>query len=1677
MPMHKNQKIEHPRKDSAPVPHRPPMRRFLLAVTLLLFSTSLHASSLNSIKKIDVSGEKTSRTVKIHTGNEPVFTVFRLSNPMRIVIDISSGDFTSVKGPISIDDGTIGEIATQQFNSNGLVVGRVIIGFERNVNYVVTPDKNSVIVTTTNADIGTNSAAPPPIAPVDRAAIERFEKAKKEVKEKQEALDKKQRLLQQQQKQVQTDVTAARMESQMAKKALSSVSEKEKVLESEISKLQGEKTRLEGERTILKEEQVRLAEERKSLKKELSSLSQQPTATLSNLKKIINEGNPAILIEMDKDASYEVQRLDSPPRLILDIHNTTRKSKTKAFSFPSTKTKGIRLGDHTTFVRAVFDLETPTALHEIQNTDKGIQVTIRTTISQAEIKALKQDRKSLEAEKNTLSNTRKLLEKQQNAAQSQIETAKQEAERLETQRSTLKRQEEEAQKALIEAQAAHKKALAMIESAETKNDKINQEKKNAAKEVKEAQLDKQLAKDNLELAQTKEQDLERRLEVLATQHQKLATERMALLKDQKAVQKERKSFEIAQKEKEANIPPPARLLGIDSEEGKLNSKVIIKTSSKITYAVKRIDNPPRIIIDLHNTKQVGTKNNYNLNRSYVSKLRFGNHKDFVRAVLVLPSPNVTHQIEDAPEGIQIRLQEAKSPSDIAEIQKAIESATKAIAAAEKEKNERKRTEVALNKAEKLIKTKETEALSAQQAIEQARTERQKAINATQKARVQLKDQIKRVAAAEVEQRNKEELSRNIKHNLTLSQDEAKSAVAVAQKEKERADQAVKQAHDARQKIDEQEARVKRILKNAKRERSNVVIANQRTQEMQEKLAIKETKLQRTLNLVDQERRRATEASEDATLARQELKNTELKSQKAVAFANAEKSKSDLEKRDALMQVKVAVKREKELEKKLETLQNENNHLDKKLRSIAEVQKKLVRQQAYLAKKKQDAEATKKRPSIFGIKRTGTGTNAKILLQLTASTNYKVSRIENPPRLIIDLPGATRTTSRYSYNVKSPHIKKVRFGDHPDSVRAVIELNSSEIKHDVRTVGNGILISTTAKPASRVAIAAKTQAPKKKSSSSIKPTAPPKTVSVSKTAKATKATKASKIFKNIHFEKWNQTARITLDVDPVSLPKVDTRSDKSWVITLKNVHIPKDQERSLDTSAYDSIVKMVSTYKDKDNPNVVKVVANLDGKARQTLTRSKNKLIWEITPRSQKVRVSTTAPRTAGFARKSRPKVKSTSKKSRAGSRLMSIDVKDADIGNVLRLISEISGQNIIAGDEVKGKVTLRLRNVPWDHALDTILRTKGYSTVSRNNILRIAPIAALNTENKVEFERKKARIMLEDSKIKVIALNYAVATDIVTQIQPMLTERGSAQADVRTNTIVVEDVESNLGRLVALSKRLDSQTPQVLIESRIVEASSAHVRSLGIQWGGLGQMTSDFGNPTGLVFPGNVRVQGAGSSSSTPTNGNSNPARYAVNLPSPAGGILGAGLGFTFGSAGGGQLLNLRLTAMEESGNGRVISSPRITTLDNRQAIIKQGISIPVSVVSQAGTETQFFEANLELDVTPHVTNDGSILMEIKTSKDEPDFSQTGAAGDPTIKKKSAKTEVLVKDGDTTVIGGIYTRNVSAREAGVPILSRIPILGVIFRREEKRDDRTELLIFITPRIVNRDEALVNSPKL
>ncbi|MGB5811285.1 MAG: type IV pilus secretin PilQ, partial [Polyangiales bacterium] len=490
----------------------------------------------------------------------------------------------------------------------------------------------------------------------------------------------------------------------------------------------------------------------------------------------------------------------------------------------------------------------------------------------------------------------------------------------------------------------------------------------------------------------------------------------------------------------------------------------------------------------------------------------------------------------------------------------------------------------------------------------------------------------------------------------------------------------------------------------------------------------------------------------------------------------------------------------------------------------------------------------------------------------------------------------------------------------------------------------------------------------------------------------------------------------------------------------------------------------------------------------TAIRSGDRIVWMFAEPSPDARPSTRTiarekdytaevdgPEVAGFLSKMPAQV--GSKNRRYSGRRIDLDFKDADIHNILRLLSEVGGVNVVTADNVGGTVTIRMRDVPWDQALDVVLQAKGLGMVRQGNLIRVAPLAQLEQEREAAIARKKQQEQLAPLETRLVPVSYAEAQNLQPRVRELLSDRGSVSVDNRTNMLIVRDIVGQLDNVEDLVRNLDTQTPQVLIESRIVEASSSYSRDIGIQWGGSATASSATGNPTGLRFPSDIGIAGGVPVDNAPTNGLSpfNPnvtnPNFAVNLPAVTGNGSGGALGLSLGSLSGAVNLNVRLSAAEAAGSVRIISSPRVLTLDNEEASISQGTLIPFSQVSAQGVNTAFQEAKLELNVTPHVTADGSVAMDVKITRNEPDFGRTGANGDPTILEREAQTQLLVDDGDTAVIGGIYTRNTGRNVDQVPFFGDIPVLGVLFKRRRFREDRNELLIFLTPRIVNRSLAL------
>lgn len=411
---------------------------------------------------------------------------------------------------------------------------------------------------------------------------------------------------------------------------------------------------------------------------------------------------------------------------------------------------------------------------------------------------------------------------------------------------------------------------------------------------------------------------------------------------------------------------------------------------------------------------------------------------------------------------------------------------------------------------------------------------------------------------------------------------------------------------------------------------------------------------------------------------------------------------------------------------------------------------------------------------------------------------------------------------------------------------------------------------------------------------------------------------------------------------------------------------------------------------------------------------------------------------------------------------ISLKFKDADLRDVVLYLAEFADLNVVFDPEVRGTVTCDLQAVPWDQALDIVLRYNRMGKTIEGNVLRIAPMTVLTREDTDQRKLKESKELSGPVQVKTITLSYSKAKDVAALLKTKISSRGEMVVDERTNTLIVSDVKDKLDLLEKLIAVLDTPTPQVSIEARIIEATATFIRNLGIQWGYQGVVDPFYGNQTSLQFPNKILADGAMIPQGIVTKGIGGPlGGYAINLPAPA---FNTAVGFSFANILDTFRLDVALSALETSGNGRIISSPKVTTQNNQPAEIIQGRQIPVQTVANFTVTTRYVNAALELKATPQITAEGTIIMTVEIQNNAADFANL-VNGIPPITTQSAKTTVMIPDGGTTVIGGIYRTEDSVTRDSVPFLGKIPILGNLFRSFARTKQNRELLIFITPRII------------
>ncbi|MDT8377013.1 MAG: type IV pilus secretin PilQ [Mariprofundaceae bacterium] len=546
-----------------------------------------------------------------------------------------------------------------------------------------------------------------------------------------------------------------------------------------------------------------------------------------------------------------------------------------------------------------------------------------------------------------------------------------------------------------------------------------------------------------------------------------------------------------------------------------------------------------------------------------------------------------------------------------------------------------------------------------------------------------------------------------------------------------------------------------------------------------------------------------------------------------------------------------------------------------------------------------------------------------------------------------------------------------------------------------------------------------------------------------------------VVESVNFQPDDRIAHLMVRTDVVNPILNVTEKDGNVIIDVKKAALAEGQERSQDVSAFPGPVRQIDSYAIGEK---VRIVARLRDRVDVTSFQQGNVFTVNLEPQD---------------LRQSRADDEADGKFTYTGKKV-TFDFKDIDITNALKLISEMSDLNIIMSDNVKGNLTMRLVDVPWDQALDLILSSQDLGKAVEGNVMRIAPLSVLRQEHKEALESIKDVEMLEPLITEPIALSFARVDTIKAMLDAskaapaaggaqspdsssgatILSPRGSYLVDDRTNTLIVTDTAQAISNVKRFISIVDKPTEQVLIEARIVEATDNFTQEFGIRWGGQATYRD------GQASDGGPNLQ-VGSVNPTASNG------FLVDLPA-ASATSGGAVGISWAAISHLINLDLELSAAEVDGIAKVVSSPRILTANGGTALISQGSDVPfVTPASGAGPATvSFKKAELKLQVTPQITANRTVIMEVDISKDAP-TGQT-VQGNPILSTKQVTTNLQVKDGETIVIGGIFTRDKSDNESGVPGMKDIPLLGWLFKTKSETDNKTELLIFLTPTIVRGD---------
>ncbi|HRH81062.1 MAG TPA: type IV pilus secretin PilQ [Thiobacillaceae bacterium] len=665
-------------------------------------------------------------------------------------------------------------------------------------------------------------------------------------------------------------------------------------------------------------------------------------------------------------------------------------------------------------------------------------------------------------------------------------------------------------------------------------------------------------------------------------------------------------------------------------------------------------------------------------------------------------------------------------------------------------------------------------------------------------------------------------------------------------------------------------------------------------------------------------------------------------------------------------------------------------------------------------------------------------------------------IANPHRIVLDFPQTANGLGRFGESVSQGVIKSYNVMQSGERTRVVLDL-TGPAQYDVRQAGKHVL----------VAVKGEQVAEGEKAPAHFAPAVPSRGLAV----------------RDVEFKRGKDgEGRIIVTLSEAGVGLDIKEQSRAIVVDFLNTALPASLQRKLDVADFATPVQLVETFTQGKNTRM-KVTPG--GKWDYSAYQMDNQFILELRNLDNVQAAAVDRPRYSGEK--------------------LSLNFQNVDVRAVLQVIADFTGLNIITSDTVSGSLTLRLKDVPWDQALDIILRAKGLDKRVSGNVIWVAPRDELAAKEKLELEAKQQIADLEDMQVDYIRLNYLRADEAQAILngqsltksgpsgqavscettatgiggttsaqttstgggstaQRILSKRGTTSFDLKTNTLFVQDTPSKIREAKSLLETVDVPSKQVMIEARVVIADDNFNRSLGAKLGFKGRTggpNSTRAGISGSVSDANTGASGTSVSGTTPLN---------VNLPNSSNGTTGVGgaIGFSIIEAAGNAILNLELQALEADKRGKVLSNPRVITQNQKPAVILQGEEIPYTTVSNSGTQTTFRNAVLCLLVDPQVLNNDNIILDVEVTKDSRG-EEAGTAGFA-INKKRVKTQVRVKNGETAILGGIFEQTVRNDTNKVPFLGDLPFLGFFFRDSSKIDNKTELLIFLTPRVL--DEAIL-----